>query len=452
MQDTQQVVDIYARLSLDKRGTGENVDEQIRNSVTYIQSAGWMVGEVYRDDSVSATSGKTRDGWEALKTARTPGHPHIGRPVAVRHLDRLVRSARDLEDFLDLECNILSQNIGELRLDTATGRLMARQLVSYAAFEGEIRRERQQQAFQKIIQDGRHWWANRPFGYERDGTLREHEAALIKDAYAQVIQGVTVTAIARQWAEAIPPRRAKEWSGPLVRSVLVNPRNAAIRTHNGRETGPGKWEAIVDEGTFRAAHSILTRRQGRSDGGHKVTTELSKIAECATCGAGLKFNIRKGASYICHAGHVVAPAEWLESVVFQEMMATIPHLVTTPTNPQAELAIQVEMESVERRLLEAADLFAKGSITAQQLEALSAALRSDLTALQDQLATLISKRPVEALEGDLETLAERYSGLPLAQRRAIIQRTFDRIVVKGRGRGNRALKRDLVTFHPKAGN
>ena len=150
--------------------------------------------------------------------------------------------------------------------------------------------------------------------------------------------------------------------------------------------------------------------------------------------------------------YVVAPAEWLESVVFQEMMATIPHLVTTPTNPQAELAIQVEMESVERRLLEAADLFAKGSITAQQLEALSAALRSDLTALQDQLATLISKRPVEALEGDLETLAERYSGLPLAQRRAIIQRTFDRIVVKGRGRGNRALKRDLVTFHPKAGN
>ena len=50
------VAAIYARISQD-RGDGLNVPDQIERCREFILARGWGVGEVYRDDSISATTG-----------------------------------------------------------------------------------------------------------------------------------------------------------------------------------------------------------------------------------------------------------------------------------------------------------------------------------------------------------------------------------------------------------
>ena len=82
----------YGRISEDDLDRREGVDDQLSRSEAHIERRGWDYAGTFRDDDVSAWSGKRRPGYEALVAEIVAGHVDT---VVVRHLDRLWRD--DLE-------------------------------------------------------------------------------------------------------------------------------------------------------------------------------------------------------------------------------------------------------------------------------------------------------------------------------------------------------------------
>ena len=116
------------------------------------------------------------------------------RKVVVWRLDRLGRTAKGLLTLLD-ELQVLGVGFVSLRegfdLGTPAGRLMAGVLASVAAYETEVRRERQLAGIAKAQSDGKTW------GGRKVGTrvrLTEEKETLIRSLHAG---GEKVATIAR---------------------------------------------------------------------------------------------------------------------------------------------------------------------------------------------------------------------------------------------------------------
>ena len=202
--------------------------------------------------------------------------------IVARHMDRLLRRLAEFESVLE-RCQKTKTAIVTAAdgVDTSTdgGRLVARILSSVAQGEVERKSARQRSAAVQAAQQGRWVGGRRAFGYEADGvTVREDEAALIKQGYADVLAGESLGEIARRWNAAgfITPQ-GKPWSRGAVKDVLTNPRNAGLRRYRPQEdrgrirqnpelgiTGAAQWPAIVDEPTWRAAVRVLCDPARRS--------------------------------------------------------------------------------------------------------------------------------------------------------------------------------------------
>jgi len=89
---------------------------------------------------------------------------HVAR-IVVWRLDRLGRTAAGLtklfEQLTERKIGLLSLK-DSLDLETAAGRLMANVLASVAAYETEVRRERQQAGIAAAKADGQKWGGSKP--------------------------------------------------------------------------------------------------------------------------------------------------------------------------------------------------------------------------------------------------------------------------------------------------
>ena len=82
--------------------------------------------------------------------------------------------------------------------------------------------------------------------------------AAVREAFADVIHGASLKAIARRWNEAQALTTAGNlWTHGTVRGVLKNARYAGLRTYRGEIVGPAVWPALVDVDTFEAVRAIL---------------------------------------------------------------------------------------------------------------------------------------------------------------------------------------------------
>jgi site-specific DNA recombinase len=120
-------------------------------------------------------------------------------------------------------------------LSTDNGRMYLRIKVAVARAEVE-RKAPQRRANLQAAQDGRRMGGRRPFGFELDMTIRETEAAAVRQAYKDVLAGVSLGQIARDWNAAgfytpLETRKGEQsrWTGTSVRPVLLNPRYAGLR-------------------------------------------------------------------------------------------------------------------------------------------------------------------------------------------------------------------------------
>ena len=134
---------IYARISDDKAGAGLGVQRQREDCEKLAERLGADVALVLTDNDVSAYSGAKRPGYAQLLDAIKDGTINT---VLAWHNDRLHRSPRELEDYIDAteQHGVATHFVtsGAVDLSTPTGRMVARQVGIMARYESEHRAER----------------------------------------------------------------------------------------------------------------------------------------------------------------------------------------------------------------------------------------------------------------------------------------------------------------------
>lgn len=230
---------IYCRISEDRDDDHLAVERQERLCRDLAADRGWQVARTFINGDVSASNGESRPQYEAMLAAIESGSIDA---IIVRDQDRLVRRPVELERIITLTERMgaaILNVAGQVDLSTPNGRLVARMLGAAAAGEVEAKVERQKRKSDQLAAAGKPHPGPRPFGYEPDQlTIREDEAALLRDAAERILAGESLTSLAREWnRQGIPTARGNAWTPTSLRKTLTGPRVAGLRAHRGEVVG-----------------------------------------------------------------------------------------------------------------------------------------------------------------------------------------------------------------------
>lgn len=438
---------LYLRISLDRTGQQLGVTRQETMCRELCTTMGWPVAAVFADNSISATSGKRRPGFEAMIASRP-------RLIVMWSVDRLVRRGPDLERLIDLDIPIHSVQAGPMDLATASGRLNARLLTSVASFESEMKAERQKASHRQRAEAGRPWFVSstgRPTGWNLDGTLHAEEAGAIRDAYRMLLAGMSLRAIAKDLnGRGLTTSRCAPWSSHSLRTVLTNPRNAGIVVRNGAEVGPSLWPAIIDEVTLRAAQRVFRDPSRRQTPGPAVAHLLSGLVTCGRCGRLLQArrDSRPGRRriYQCEGFDTTYGADWLDDIVTRYVLARLaaPDGIPVWARPGKDAGkVEARAERYRSQLNDLAEDYTDGAITRDQFRIASRRLQERLRVVEVELVGLRAAADAGGVLGAVRS-REQWDGTSLERRRAIIRALMETITVQPRGRGARSHDPDLV--------
>lgn len=207
---------IYARVSLDRQGQSRTVNRQITECQERAEQLGWpLAADPYKDNDISAKSGRPRPGFEALLEDISAG---VVDGLLAVHLDRVLRRVMDLERVLDAieaapgRVHVSFVNAGDLDLNTSGGRLLARILASVAANESEQKSERVASARRQEAMSGRaHTVLG--YGYNADRSINAEEAVVIKRVVSAFLDGKTLYELANDLNDdGVPTPGANTWT------------------------------------------------------------------------------------------------------------------------------------------------------------------------------------------------------------------------------------------------
>lgn len=330
----------YARISEDPNDERVGVTRQVTDIADGITAHGgqpptpespymWVENDTsaYKKRLVTITDhyGEKRDAWrvvrpmwaEALRALR---NGEIS-ALMVYDLDRLARDPYDLEDAIEVVerygAVIMSATASEIDLNTESGRMAARFLVTMANKSSADTSRRVARAALDAAHQGKPAGGTRPFGWGRsDKPWKEHtadekaavnptEAALIRKAADDLLAGVPLLRITRDWQESgVPTVRGKSngWRRATLRNMLRNPRMVGWRVHQGRtlldDNGNpvrGQWEPMLDPDTWDRLQLVLYPEDKRSRISRKSARFylLTGLLRCGLCNSLMYGNARK---------------------------------------------------------------------------------------------------------------------------------------------------------------
>lgn len=342
---------IYVRISRDKDGEGLGVARQEAECRRLCERLDWTVAEVFPDPDVSAFSGKHRPAYQQMLTGIRAGRITA---VAAWHTDRLYRTLRELEDFVDLVdargVQVQTVKSGEVDLSTAAGRMMVGQLGVIARYESDHRSERIRAKHAELAAAGKPSGGGlRPYGYrqifDRDEKphrlLREEkdpaEAAHIREWARRVLAGEDLSAVRRAINEAgLTTTAGNQWSNQTLARLLLSARISGRREHRpvtkdgkrprvGRIAGKASWPAIISERDSDLLRKLLTNpERTKTTGTNGRYLLVGGVLVCGECGrpmVGRSRGAGRPRGYICNkqskrgCGRVRVTAEPAEQVI-----------------------------------------------------------------------------------------------------------------------------------------
>jgi DNA invertase Pin-like site-specific DNA recombinase len=443
---------IYVRISRDRadgdgRRRGLGVKRQREDCERLAAARGWDVVAVLTDNDVSAYSGKRRPGYERLLAMIETGDVDA---VVAWHPDRLHRSPRELEGFIDAveahRVTVATVQAGDVDLESASGRMVARVVGAMARHESEQKGERLRRQREQAARSGRYQGGRRPFGYERDGvTVREDEAALVREAIERVLAGESLRGIAIDWNDqGLRSPSGAEWGVTTLRSMLTGPRLAGLRVHRGEVVGEAAWEPILSRDDHERVGAVLGNPRLHRRGRPPVAL-LSGILRCGKCGARMhsKVEYRSGRRrYVCPTGpdgsggcgRVIISATQTEEIVAETVITALETPAIDRTlargprtkkrdDPTAEVA------AVDARLAELADLFAAGDVTKAEWMRARAGLDERREKALRRVHDETTDAGVARVRARARTLRKEWPNLSTDEQRAVITTVIESIPI-----------------------
>ncbi|KLO30564.1 hypothetical protein ABW16_06580 [Mycolicibacter heraklionensis] len=459
---------IYTRISRDLTGEQVGADRQLKECRELADSGGHELVATYRDNDVSAYSGRARPDFEKLLDAMAAGDFSV---LIVWHIDRLYRSMKDLERIIDVAegggIQIQTVSSGDLDLSTSAGRMIGRILGSVARQESEHHAERRKLANKEHALAGR-WCStgSRPFGYDKTGVPLEPEATMLRHAATDVLAGKSLHAVAREWnASGVTTVRGAQWTNLHVRRVLTNARLAALRVHRGEIIGQGAWEPIIDEGIWRGLWAFLRDPERRNAVAFERRHMLSGIARCGLCKGPLYVARPHGrdrpAAYVCrrpgaHVGRNQAALDgYVERVVlgYLERHGLGADLRRGQDGVDFD-GLRAEREAKATTKDQLATLLRTGVLDMAAVERESAVLTAEIDAIDRRLADAVASPPALALLAgeddpaalDTDKLVERWLAASPDLRGKIVNSLFE-VVVNPVRKGVRNFDPDFVEIN-----
>jgi DNA invertase Pin-like site-specific DNA recombinase len=450
---------IYARISQDTTTDHLGVERQLADCRAAARDRRWNAVHEYVDNDISATRSRIRPAYTRMLDDIRAGRIDA---VIVWDVDRLTRTPRELEDIIDLadahRLELVSIG-GEIDLATPQGRLTARIKGSVARHETDQQSRRIKRKIQEKAEKGQpHGLV--PYGfrrvYEQDDAGHRHgrdvpqseEADVIREATRRILGGQSLRSTVQMLNESgsLSPRGGR-WSSATLRQVLLRGTNAGLRTHRGTVVGKATTEAIISEDDHHRLVAVLTDPNRRVQ---RVGTTprhlLTGIALCGICGG--KMRRLKGA---VHGGKINPEAygcrdcfkirrnmslvdRYVEGIVVALLSRPNARAALATGNPDRAKKMEEHAEGLNARLLRAADQFAEGVITAEQMARISAKLRPEIDEARAAVASFMPATGVAQVAGP--DAAVRWATTPLSVKREIIDGLMTvTILPAGPGRG-----------------
>ena len=470
---------IYCRISKDREADGLGVERQRADCEALAARLGWTVAATFTDDDRSAYSGKPRPAYRDLLAAIDAGT--VG-AILAWHPDRLHRSPRELESFIDLVEShgtaVQTVTAGAYDLTTPTGRMQARIVGNVARFESEHKSERLRRKMDELAAAGQpHVGGVRPFGYRRvpgpDGRpgrpvayeVVESEAALIREAAAAILDdGRSVRSVLADWrARGIVTTAGNPWQPGPLRRMLTSAQLAGLRERHvdrdpkARAARRGevavsdvKVPAILPRARWAALRALLRDPARRTNVSTARVNLLAGRLICGRCGERLVGRPRPDGTrrYVClpkalgGCNGVAILAEPTEAEVLARVLAALDSpamrealsdaaTVSSPTDPLGERA------EAETRMAELAGAYAAGEITRGEWQAARAVLAARLAASGPVVR---SKVRVPADVG------EAWPRLDLEERRRILAIVVESITIGAAVHGRNTFDPERITI------
>jgi DNA invertase Pin-like site-specific DNA recombinase len=435
---------VYTRISSDRTGEGEGVERQRTDCVDLCERQGWETVEVYEDNDISAYSGKKRKRYEQmledLKARRINA-------VVVWHPDRLHRSPKELESFIDIveatKAKVATVTAGQWDLTTPDGRMTARIVGAVAKHESEHKGARVARKHRELAENGLPAGGRRPFGYENDRmTLRSAEAVRLREAADHILGGGTLRGLIASWnQQGVVTSSGNPWHPKTLRSLLMNHRIAGIRMHNGVAVCDAKWPAIIDRAKFDELQAVLSLPERKTNHIGTARTYLltGGIAFCGKCSGPLSARPRsdRKRAYAClNEGcfSVRRLAEPIDDLVRDAVLhaldspAVTRRLNKTKGDDRQTKALALDLAKYRKRVagLETAH-FIEGTLDKKRYGQLRKQLEARISETEDALARRRGQQlHVTIPDGNLRTWWDASS---LDDRRVLLRLVVERVNV-----------------------
>jgi site-specific DNA recombinase len=443
---------VYVRLSRDRSGLSENLAIQRTDCEEHAQAQGWEVVAVYEDNDLSAS-----------RYARNHGRPSYQRMLAaikageveavlVTEMPRLYRRLEELLELIYLaEATpfrlIETVEGGGYNLSTAEGIHNAVSAVNNAVLETRRFSDRMKRKKRAQAREGRFGGGVRPFGYEADGvTVRESEAAIIREVAERIIAGESLYHICRDLHDrSIVGSTGQPFQRHTVKRLMTNKRIIGIRTHNRNAEYPAQWPAILDRETWNRVQIVL-------QAGHRLTSMaptkgrrtylLTGMIYCGRpdCGARM---IGQGANgvrkYGCRGDQVVKRASFhlsrhadpVEALVSEAVLRRLdsPPLARFLAEDHEELGeLQDQYFAQKARLDGLITDYATGLLNREQLALAKTAAEEALDSAKRKLAKMEHNHVLASIPAGT-SVREAWDGADTDWRRALIALVVERVTI-----------------------
>jgi site-specific DNA recombinase len=426
---------VYCRISRDELGEGLAVERQEHDCRQLCQRRDWTVSAAYVDNDLSAFSGRTRPAYQQLFAAIRSRQLDV---VVAWAPERLHRSPRELEDFLELieatGTAVETVKAGAWDVSSSHGRLVARMLGAVSRAESERIGERVSRAHQQAKEHGL-WRGPIPYGLRASiapgrPELDEEQAVVVREVYARVLRGDALTRIAADLnAAGSRPRRGQAWTHTGLSRLIASPALGGLVEIDG-EFRPAAFDGVVDPEQWRMARAALRRRnRGETRRPREKLTLLGGIMTCAEHGHPCFGGSAAHASiYVagnigaCHVSITRAAADaFVTQIVVTRLGRADALQLFLPEVGLDE--IEAEVRSLHLRRDELADLLADGLLT-------GAAARPRLAAIAQRLASLEAQRTPRVMTSDgLRHPTQAWTQWSMTQRREALRILFSRVAL-----------------------